>query len=351
MRIKRLKISNFKSVKDLEFQCSRVNILIGPPNSGKSNILESLSLISWMQHVPGGYGKFDNEHAFEWLRVKECPQLFHYYDTSSQQIKIEATLTPTEDGRDRTVDMTVESIGKETFRFSYAGKVGGGHVSIVFSPDFSHVEFKQKYIKQEHIFIRFYRYPPVLEERLTAGVRNLLPPIGRNISEVFLSGENKRLMKAVEPMLEELGFELVLEPERYAFQMKLSGKRVIPFEPYQVSDTFKRMLFHLAAVLTNDDSVVALEEPEAHAFPEYLVTLSEQIALSNNQFFITTHSPEVIYTLATKAEEARKGDFSCFLVSFSRKERRTRLKKLDSGTVRDYATSILANLDDFMEEE
>ena len=195
MRIKRLKISNFKSVKDLEFQCSRVNILIGPPNSGKSNILESLSLISWMQHVPGGYGKFDNEHAFDWLRVKECPQLFHYYDTSSQQIKIEATLTPTEDGRDRTVDMTVKSIGKETFGFSYAGRGPViGFASIVSSsPDFSFVKFKDRFIDQMQVFIRFYRYPPVLDERLTAGVRNLLPPIGRNISEVFLQERTRVL--------------------------------------------------------------------------------------------------------------------------------------------------------------
>lgn len=347
MRIKELEIKNFKSIRELNFPCSRVNLFIGPPNGGKSNILESLSLISWMQHIPGGYGIFNNKHAFDWLRAKECPRLFYGYDTSSQEIRIKATLTPAEDERDHIIHMRVKSIRKEAFRFSYAEVVGRsarGNVLIVSSPDFSLMESGTNYIK--HVFIRFYRYPPVLEERLTAGVRNLLPPIGRNISEVFLSGENKRLMEAVEPMLEELGFEPALEPKRYAFQMKRGGRQVL-FELYQVSDTFKRMLFHLAAVLTNDDSVVTLEEPEAHAFPEYLATLSEQIAQSNNQFFITTHSPEVIYTLARNVKE---GEFACFVVILDKK-RGTQLKKIPHTEVLNYATNILANLDDYIEEE
>jgi len=93
--------------------------------------------------------------------------------------------------------------------------------------------------------------------------------------------------------------------------------------------------------------VVTLEEPEAHAFPEYLATLSEQIAQSNNQFFITTHSPEVIYTLARNVKE---GEFACFVVILDKK-RGTQLKKIPHTEVLNYATNILANLDDYIEEE
>ncbi|MEP7169716.1 MAG: AAA family ATPase, partial [Bacteroidota bacterium] len=39
-----LKIHNFKSVKKLDIPCNRINIFIGKPNVGKSNILEALSL-------------------------------------------------------------------------------------------------------------------------------------------------------------------------------------------------------------------------------------------------------------------------------------------------------------------
>jgi len=44
--IKRLEIKNFKSIKQLELDCKRVNIFIGGPNSGKSNILEGIGILS-----------------------------------------------------------------------------------------------------------------------------------------------------------------------------------------------------------------------------------------------------------------------------------------------------------------
>lgn len=39
-----LHIQNFKSVKDLQVECGRINLLLGEPNTGKSNILEARAL-------------------------------------------------------------------------------------------------------------------------------------------------------------------------------------------------------------------------------------------------------------------------------------------------------------------
>ena len=42
-----IKIENFKSLRHIELNdCKRINIFIGKPNVGKSNILEALSLFS-----------------------------------------------------------------------------------------------------------------------------------------------------------------------------------------------------------------------------------------------------------------------------------------------------------------
>jgi AAA15 family ATPase/GTPase len=38
MEIKNLEIKNFKSVKHLKLDCKRINLFIGEPNTGKSNI-------------------------------------------------------------------------------------------------------------------------------------------------------------------------------------------------------------------------------------------------------------------------------------------------------------------------
>lgn len=44
--IDRLKIERFKSIRSLEINCRRINLVIGAPNVGKSNILEALGLVS-----------------------------------------------------------------------------------------------------------------------------------------------------------------------------------------------------------------------------------------------------------------------------------------------------------------
>ena len=39
-------IQNFKSLQDLKFEASRVNVFIGEPNTGKTNIIEALAFFS-----------------------------------------------------------------------------------------------------------------------------------------------------------------------------------------------------------------------------------------------------------------------------------------------------------------
>lgn len=76
--IKKLSIKNFKSIKDLEIDCSRINIFIGEPNTGKSNILEALGTASWC-----GYGgKLKN-----YVRFHGIQNLF-YDDLLDHPVKI-----------------------------------------------------------------------------------------------------------------------------------------------------------------------------------------------------------------------------------------------------------------------
>jgi len=41
-----VRIQNFKSIRDLEFEPRRVNLFIGEPNTGKSNVVEALAFLS-----------------------------------------------------------------------------------------------------------------------------------------------------------------------------------------------------------------------------------------------------------------------------------------------------------------
>jgi AAA15 family ATPase/GTPase len=44
--IKKLKVKNYKSLKDVELELDKFNVLIGPNASGKSNLLDCVTFIS-----------------------------------------------------------------------------------------------------------------------------------------------------------------------------------------------------------------------------------------------------------------------------------------------------------------
>ena len=91
----------------------------------------------------------------------------------------------------------------------------------------------------------------------------------------------------------------------------------IPF--YQMADTLQRLIFHKAAVLSNENSVLLFEEPEAHMFPPYISQFTSDIIYNksnNNQYFISTHSPFVVNDFM---EDARD-ELSVFMVGLKNGE-------------------------------
>jgi len=72
--IQTLEIQNFKSIRHLQMDCRRVNLFIGEPNTGKSNILEALGLFS----IP---------HTWEiqdFVRMESMDDLFYEHDISQR---------------------------------------------------------------------------------------------------------------------------------------------------------------------------------------------------------------------------------------------------------------------------
>jgi len=43
-----LEIRNFKSIRHIRIDCKRINVFIGEPNSGKSNILKAIGFLSYL---------------------------------------------------------------------------------------------------------------------------------------------------------------------------------------------------------------------------------------------------------------------------------------------------------------
>src|SRR6266545_4375566 len=62
----KVNIQNFKSVRELSFDAKRVNVLIGEPNTGKTNILEALALLS-----EGVHGQSEFKEVFRFRSVAD----------------------------------------------------------------------------------------------------------------------------------------------------------------------------------------------------------------------------------------------------------------------------------------
>ena len=89
--IKNLEIKNFKSIKHLTLDCKRVNVFIGKPNVGKSNILEALGLLGppSLKFQLEGYKFLDKI-----VRYNKLQNLFHENATKiGESINISSNLS------------------------------------------------------------------------------------------------------------------------------------------------------------------------------------------------------------------------------------------------------------------
>ncbi|MGH7496447.1 MAG: AAA family ATPase [bacterium] len=325
--IKSLEIKNFKSIKHLSLECRRVNLFIGKPNAGKSNLLESVGLFS----LP--FVLTNNISAIrEIIRLENATDLFHAHDLNepvevntdkvSFQIKFEhgnfkASLR--EAGRDS------DSFGFDLF---LTGQIANTHTSFVSSFKFYRFAVMDKFARQE--------------------VEFLLPPKGENLSQILLT--KKDLRKAVADFFSEYGFKMVLKQLEYKIEIQQEVEGVIISYPYSlVSDTLQRVVFHHAAIETNKDSTIIFEEPEAHSFPYYTKFLAERIALdSSNQYFVTTHNP---YFLPSILEKTPKNDIAIFITYL--KDYQTKLRPIapeEMTEILDLDASVFFNLERFLGE-
>ena len=71
-QIKTLEIKNFKTIKDSKkIDCKRINIFIGKPNVGKSNILEAISLLG------ATYSQNKEKFLSDLIRYENFENLFY----------------------------------------------------------------------------------------------------------------------------------------------------------------------------------------------------------------------------------------------------------------------------------
>ena len=299
--IKSVSIRNFKSVTSVTLSdCRRINVLIGRPNVGKSNILEALSLFDVPYMVNSS-----NRSLKNLLRIENTADLFHN-GVSSSPVEIYADENSLNVSRGSnnglSVDITVKGM---VSKYS-------------FSPSLTLTTKKEPEIFPDILAYFFPRHFTTESSNL----RYLLPPSGTNLMETVanISGLKSNLAE----LFHGYGLKMMFDSGSQQIKaMKENGLDMflIPFN--SLADSLQRLIFYKAAIESNHNKAICFEEPEAHTFPPYISNVvNDIIASSDNQFFITTHSPYVISSLLESADD----DLALFVVDMV--ENSTTVKRL-----------------------
>lgn len=328
--ITKLSIANFKSIKQLDIDCKKINLFIGEPNTGKSNILESLALLSWCAK-PGAASLGD------YVRFETIQDLF-YDQMADSEIKISVVGEP-------TIDLYVAFKNEH---FMLRSRRADSDWSVTLDQQAKEITIQgMKGCPSDRIkFFRFKNTSPYDDKE----ANGLKPPNGTNLFSVVFGSE--ALQETMAEFFQRYGLMLALEPQKRVFklQKQSSGKaRIIISYPYTLqSDTLRRIIFYIVAMVSNKDSVLVFEEPESNAFPYYTKYLGERIASDEtNQFFIATHNP---YLLSAIVEKSPQDAVQVFVTYF--KDYQTRVKALTPDEVSELMEGDpFFDLDRFTEED
>jgi AAA15 family ATPase/GTPase len=336
--IKNIEIKNFKSIRHQKIDgCKKINVFIGYPNVGKSNILEAIGLYSSFRLIGEGF-KFNDI-----CRVKRFSELFFNKDYRSatnvvlnDKLRLELIIN-----RSNNLDIRIENINKLDAAKNlqvYDSTVDSGNYNYLDNRPINELAYKG--VAQP---IRKYEFR-------SGGVINLKAPLalsipfGANLLEVFHN--DSILRKEIANLFEDYNQKLVIDDEEIFFLKYLNDDSAVSIPYHLVSDTLRRLIFYKAAILSNRDSVLLLEEPEAHMFPPYIRKFTTDVIFDKtNQYFIATHSPYVLDTFMEEASE----DLSIYLVYYQEGE--TKIKKMsekDMEEVNEYGVDLFYNLESYL---
>ncbi len=344
---KNLTIKNFKSIKEMNLECKRVNLFIGKPNVGKSNILEALSIFDLPNAVNQGLTVKDL------IRFTTAKNFF--YDNKTNE---NATIHTDENSATMRYENVNQSI--EVFCIPDTALIN------LYNADHQDAIYKLKSrvgsASGKNFFFRYIHETnssPEYESKIRYYVFNkrsqfnlpetnyLLPPYGQNLFSIIR--ENTYISDEVAEYFQEYGQQWAYDEETNLFLTQKQIKHTIYKYPFNsIADTLQRMIFYTTAIETNKDCILVFEEPETNSFPPYTKELAIKIASNQeNQYFISTHSP---YLLSNLIEKTELDELNIFLTYYDKYE--TKIKALSPDEIQSLVEKdidIFFNMDRFIQ--
>lgn len=361
--ISTLRIRNFKSIKDVTINPRRVNLIIGEPNVGKSNVLEAMSLLGGMVY------EMRQKFMRSFIRYDRIKQIF-YDDQEKNLVSVETDtqrcyvgyddrngrfksiftstsgwkkvgehwqLGPLFHTSDALTRAAFDIFNGDDYRLSQAaGYLGYSSIE----SDGTCVGCNESGFTQstdsieKSVRLRPYVFRKEARQGAEYAASFLRPPNGFNLKQVIQAHSDLR--KSIAKLFDHYGQKVLLTADDQDLAVTKEVDGITYSVPYaNTADTLQRLIFYLAAIESNDDAVILFEEPEAHSYPVYVSKLGRRIAESrNNQFFVATHSPylitEILETMLPDEEQAQ--EVAIFVAYYE--DYQTKLRQLTDAEVR-----------------
>lgn len=350
--IDNIEIKNFKSIRHQKIErCKRVNVFIGYPNVGKSNILEAMGLLNFVQQRrPVGLSQM--------VRFDRFSQLFNFSNINS----------PVEISFNDSFRLYLKYVDEEGVSLQLRDKRKSDDP--FFIPNFSDIlvgrgslnsgstngidDFSGFYPELKNLIVKPYRfisgtYFENSKSKKYSAIE-LKVPNGDNLSEVIV--HNKPLFDYFSELLSE--YSIKFYNDNYELKLELKNRDNIPtlYPLSLLADTLIRLMFFKTAIESSKNSVLLFEEPEAHMFPPYISKFTAEINYdeNNNQFFIATHSP---FVLNDFMEDIDKEDLAIYAVGYKKETGETVIRRITDEEIHEiyqYGIDLFFNLENFLKD-
>ncbi len=341
--IDNIEIKNFKSIRHQKIEgCTRINVFIGYPNVGKSNILEAIGLLTFIRKKrPVGLKGL--------VRFEKLTQIFNYSNIQNPAVisfNENYSLNINYEDEKRLLFSLIDNKGTD---FLYnSGRLGlrVGKEELYSSSTDNIDDFSGRLNELQYFNVKPYKFSETKVFDNSISALELSIPFGVNMFEVIIN--NPELRKEFTELLKPYDLGLVIDAS--ASDIKISPVMkdgIIHTIPISLmADTLVSLIFFKTAILSNKDSILVFEEPEAHMFPPYIRKLTTDILFDKtNQFFLATHSPYVLDELILEGGE----DLSVYLVDYKDGETIIHyLSKDDLSEIRQYGVDLFFNIESYL---
>ncbi|HWK07615.1 MAG TPA: AAA family ATPase [Puia sp.] len=342
--INQLEIKNFKSIKHIKIDTSRINIFLGKPNSGKSNLLEALTLFNFIQN------KTSRQNEATLIRYNTLDNLFYDRDLSNDiEVNFNQNLALLSYYAATNFFLQIVNPSSDFLKNKPSYYKDGLSLNQIqekspltskqarpdkYSSLFAAMDQEGQSTTQATGALTWEN--PIRKYEFRDGISynnpfaTYLESSGENLFTIVQ--DNPKIREWINSFFEEFHLEFLIDFSSRKFEIQKKEKGIVYKIPFELTpDTLRRMLFYVAAIYSNKNATILLEEPESHSFPPYIKELSELIkADTNNTYFITTHSPYFFNSMVEDSKTIKgMSFFHVYYEDYQTKIRKLTQKDLD----------------------